>query len=254
MSSTQNQTLTSRMYIRVHGWPKRAFTKGISQRDTFDSDSFRLKKGGTFDGHTMDDNGEPWLSETEHRTGWNKEFKSGTYRGMLYGIFLRDYPKQVVSLVKAKSVPANMREFLSWAQRHYCIDVTASTVERKTGEPTSAGPYPGGCKDFTHKGPNACFIRMTCNSCGTVRSEDVIRHDKTLLYVFIATRSTGEAMHTRERQCCVDCGTYIDSVPREQVEHHRTVMKKELADRVLNDTTITKRQLDLATRLMLWRL
>ena len=48
---------------------------------------------------------------------------------MLYGIVVRDYPKEVVSLAKAKSVPANMREFLSWAQRHYCIDVTASTVE-----------------------------------------------------------------------------------------------------------------------------
>ena len=55
------------------------------------------KKGGIFDDHAMDDNDEPWLSETDHRTGWNKDFKSGTYRGMLYGIVLRDYPKQVVS-------------------------------------------------------------------------------------------------------------------------------------------------------------
>ena len=101
------------------------------------------RKGVYFVDHAMDDNDEPWLSETDHRTGWNKEFKSGTYRGMLYGIVLRDYPKQVVSLAKAKSVPANMREFLSWAQRHYRIDVTASTVERKTGEPASADPCPG---------------------------------------------------------------------------------------------------------------
>ena len=43
-------------------------------------------------------------------------FQSGTYRGMLYGIVLRDYPKQVISLAKAKSVPANVRESLSWAQ------------------------------------------------------------------------------------------------------------------------------------------
>ena len=76
----------------------------------------------------MEDNDEPRLSETDHRTGWNKELKSGTYRGMLCGIVLRDYPKQVVSLVKGKGVPANMREFLSWAQRHYRNDVTASTV------------------------------------------------------------------------------------------------------------------------------
>ena len=73
------------------------------------------KKGGIFDVHAMDDNDEPWLSETDHKTGWNKEFKSGTYRGMLYGIVLRDYPKQVASLSKAKNVLPNMREILSWA-------------------------------------------------------------------------------------------------------------------------------------------
>ena len=118
-------------------------------------------------------NHEPWLSETDHRTGWNNTFKSGAYRGMLYGIVIRDYPKLVVSLVEGKSVPANMREFsLSLAPRTYRIDVTAPTVETQSGEPTSAGPCPGGWKDFTHKGSNARFIRMTCKICGTVRNEE----------------------------------------------------------------------------------
>ena len=97
----------------------------------------------------MDDNDEPWLSETDHRTGWNKDFKSGTYRGMLYGIALRDYPKQgkdmYDSLIRLQMTVFGRCEFLSWAQRHYRVDVTASTVERKTGEPASAGPCPGGC-------------------------------------------------------------------------------------------------------------
>ena len=106
----------------------------------------------------MDDNDEPWLSETDHKTGWYIEFRSGTYRGMLFGTDLRDSPKQVVSLAKAKGVLTNMREFLSWAQRQYRIDVTASIVERKTCEPTSAGPCPGGCKDFFEK------VRMLASS------------------------------------------------------------------------------------------
>ena len=72
-----------------------------------------IKKAGTFDAHATDDNDEPRASETDHKTGWNKEFKSGMYRGMLYGIVVRDYPEQVVSLAKGKSVPANMHEFLS---------------------------------------------------------------------------------------------------------------------------------------------
>ena len=109
-----------------------------------------MKNTATFNVRTMDDNDEPWETEADHRTGWNKEFKSGTYRGMLYGIVLGNHPKQVVSLAKANSVSTNMRGFLSWAQRHYRIDVTTSTVDRKTGGLASAGACPGGCKDFSH--------------------------------------------------------------------------------------------------------
>ena len=87
--------------------------------------------------------------------------------------------------------------------------------------------------------------------------KNVIRHDKTQLHVLIDTRITGEAMpHTRETYC-VDCGTYIDSVPREihnALEATRSASSnrdEELANRVLKDTTVTKRQVDLATWLML---
>ena len=110
---------------------------------------------------------------------------------------------------------ANMREFLSWAQRHYSIDVTSSTVQRKTGEPTSVGPCPGGCKDFTHQGSNARFIKVTCKICVPFGVKNVISHDKTRLHALIDTRMTGEAMHPRERHIAFDCGTYIDSVPRQ---------------------------------------
>ena len=119
-----------------------------------------------------DDNDEIWATEADHRTGWNKAFKSGTYRGMLYGIVLRDYLKQVASLTKAKGVSTNMREFLCWAQRHYRIEVTASTVESKMGGLASAGACPVGCKEFSHKFSNAHSIRLTCNICGTVRKEE----------------------------------------------------------------------------------
>ena len=43
-----------------------------------------VKKAGTFDVHATDHNDETWARETDHRTVWNKEFKSGTYRGMLF--------------------------------------------------------------------------------------------------------------------------------------------------------------------------
>ena len=62
--------------------------------------------------------------------------------------------------------------------------------------------------------------------------------------------------HTRKTYC-VDCEIYIESVPREifnAVEAKRSASSNrngELADRVSRDTTITKQQIVLATRMML---
>ena len=52
------------------------------------------KDTATLNVRVMDDNDEMWATEADHRTGWNKTFKGGTYRGMLYGIVLRDYPQK----------------------------------------------------------------------------------------------------------------------------------------------------------------
>ena len=104
--------------------------------------------GGIFDDHAVDDDDEPWLSETDDKSNWNTRFQRGTYRGVLYVVVLRDSPKQVVSLIKVESMPANMREFLSWTQRHYRIDATTSTLRRKTGQPTFVDPCLCGCKEF----------------------------------------------------------------------------------------------------------
>ena len=97
---------------------------------------------------------------------------------------------------------------------------------------------------------------MTCKICGNVRSEE--RHSATTRpsLMFSLTHGSQWKQHTRKTYC-IDCGTYIDSVPREicnALEAARSASSKrdeELADRALKDTTITKRQLVLATRLML---
>ena len=178
-----------------------------------------MKNTASFNVRTMDEKDEIWTIEADHRTGWKNTFKSGTYRGMLYGVILRGCPKQVVSLTKAKSVPMNMSEFFSWAHRHY--------------------------------------IRLTCKICGTVRKED--RHPQRQDPATCSHRRTDHResnTHTRKTYC-IDCGICLDFVPREifnALETPRSVSSnrnEELADRVTKDTTITKRQIDLATRMML---
>ena len=115
-SSTQNQTRTARMSARQHlsnqvnqvgmcfvlndysdhpdisakmvglNVPLQTESAKRTPMTWTASAAVDIKKDGIFDVHAMDDNDETWLSETDHRTGWNKEFKKGTYRGMLYGI------------------------------------------------------------------------------------------------------------------------------------------------------------------------
>ena len=156
----------------------------------------------------------------------------------MYGIVLRDCPKQVVSLAKAKCVATNMREFLSCAQKHYRIDVTTSTVERKTSGPASAGTCPGGCKEFSHTRLARAFRQVNVQDL-RYRSEkkNVIRSDKdpaTCSHQHTDHRESNA--HTRKTYC-VDCGTYIDSVPREifnALEATRSASSncdEELADR-----------------------
>ena len=158
---------------------------------------FDIKNTATFNHRAMDDNDEPWATEADHRTGWNTTSKSGTYRVMLYGIVLRDYQKQVVSMTKAKSVPINMREFLSWAHRHYRLD---STVERKTGGPTSAGTCQVDAKSCPTKVRTRTPSGKRARYVVPFERKNVIRSEKTQLHVLIATRTTGRATHTRERR------------------------------------------------------
>ena len=147
----------------------------------------------------MDDNDEIWATEGDHRTGWNKTFKSGTYRGMLYGIVLRDYPKQVVTLTKAKSVSTNMREFLSWAQRHYRIDVTASTNARQVDQHLLVRVQVDVNRSLT-KVRTRIPSGYSARSAVPFAKKNVIRSGKTQLHVPINTRTTGGATHTRERR------------------------------------------------------
>ena len=95
---------------------------------------------------------------------------------------------------------------------------------------------------------------MTCKVCG---SEE--RHPPRQDPASCSHRHTdhmGSNAHT-SKTYCVDCGTCVDSVPREiynVLEATRSASSnrdEELANSVLKDTTITKRQLDLATRMML---
>ena len=142
-------------------------------------------------------------------------------------------------------------------KKHYRIDATTSTVKRKTGESTSVGPCPCGCKDFHTQTFDCVFHQCNMQSawyCTERRTTSATTRPGTCSHR--RTDHRGSNAHTRKTYC-VDCGTYIDSVPRENyyaLEATRSassIRNDELTNRVLKETTKTKRQLDLATRMML---
>ena len=49
------------------------------------------RTGSFLDVRALDNGDEPWLSETDDKSGWNTRFNGGTYRGMLHAVVLRDY-------------------------------------------------------------------------------------------------------------------------------------------------------------------
>ena len=141
----------------------------------------------------------------------------------------------------------NMREFLSWAQRHYRIDVSISTVECKSGGMASTGTCPGRCE----------VPGLRARSAVPLAKKNVKRlRQDTATYSHRHTSHRGSNAHTPQTYC-VECGTCTDSVPGEIFDALETTRSassncnQELADRAMKDTTIQKQQIDLATRMML---
>ena len=90
------------------------------------------------------------------------------------------------------------------------------------------------------------LTRAQSKSCGTGRREE--RHPPEQDPATCSHRHTDitKSNAPTRKTCCVDCGTYIDAVPLASSNRN-----EELADRITRDTTITKQQNDLATRMML---
>ena len=71
-----------------------------------------------------------WTTGAGYISGGDWKITRGTHRGAQHGVVPSDYPKQVVSFAKAKSVPTHMSEFLASVQRQYRINLSTRTVEK----------------------------------------------------------------------------------------------------------------------------
>ena len=118
----------------------------------------------------------PWTLTTSHGQARPMSSQAGTQDSKVertvvcsIDLFREIIRRQVVSLLKAGGVPANMPEFLSWTQNTTALTQQLPLYSAKTGEPTLVVPCPCGCKEFSHKGSKEHFVRSTCRIRGTVR-------------------------------------------------------------------------------------
>ena len=142
----------------------------------------------------MNNNDELWLIETNYKSGWNTRFKNGTYRGMQYGIVLRDYPKKVEPSIEVLSVSRNVRDFFPRTQGHRRVGATTSILQRKTGAPT----YLLLC---VRVGAKSYFARISSRQrarfVGPVE-QGVTHHDWTQRQVQKHARIPGKTVHIRK--------------------------------------------------------
>ena len=119
-----------------------------------------IKKTGTFDVLAMGGNGEPWASETDHRTG-TKSSRA----------------ERIVVCCMELFCEIIQNKLCLWPRQRVCLQTSlldtktlSNSIHCRTQNrrAASAGACPGGCKDFSHKGSNAHFIR--CRSEGRTSS------------------------------------------------------------------------------------
>ena len=106
-----------------------------------------------------------------------------------------------------------------------------------------------GCKDFFVKGRQLVSSeRRARNVVPCVMKRDDVIHNKIPRNVLINTRIIQVARSHTRKTYCIDCGTYIDSVPREIYDElvkarpsslAFSACEEALTNRVLLNTTLT---------------
>ena len=142
--------------------------------------------------------------------------------------------------VNEKRPSGSLAKFLDWVKTNCDIDYDNKALRIKTTQqvglkvpqayeeaaarrfkvkkeiPEPPPPCPEGCKDFSKRGSNAQYIRLTCKKCGNWTREprvvepkfptDTCRHQNTDF------RNSDVRTH---RIYCLDCATVITEMPQE---------------------------------------
>ena len=169
--------------------------------------------------HTANDDDGPRSIGDEHKSDRIKIFKSGTYRGVLSGDVLRDYPKQVVSSTQRQGT-----------HRRTCANFSQVGKKRAPG------------KDRTRY-----LVRTKPKICGAVRKQ---RCASRLDPDSCSSRHTKEAYGADRRNFSAS-GPRESHITYSATPSASTNPDRRLADLVLNDTKITERQFDPAKERML---
>jgi hypothetical protein len=136
-------------------------------------------------------------------------FKIGAFKGKKFPEILQKYPQQVKwcdeQVKKNRPLTAELQRFYAWAK-----------LEQEEDEQLGGGP----CQhsDFHNKGSSAKYRRFTCKKCGFIWQEE--RNAPTISPDECQHKRTDRRGSTKNvvKTFCLDCGTTVESIPREVAE------------------------------------
>lgn len=165
--------------------------------------------------------------------------KHGKCKGKTYGAILKDHPEYPGELIRGECRKSKARvfakNFLSWYRQEYPLEIHQSSLimppnpgqVRPRLPEKQPEPCKDGCKTFLHIGSNHYKRRYTCQVCGHVTTEDVVRKDNLLEPDACEHANTDHRGSTKGlvKTYCLDCGTYIKTVQRWEHEQIMRLVK-----------------------------
>ena len=194
---------------------------------------------------TRIDDAMPQASASSGSTDWEQVdsdlvFKIGAFTGKSFQEILRKYPQQITwcdeQVKKNKPLTAELQRFYAWAK-----------LEQEEDEQLSGGPCSHA--DFHNKGSSARYRRFTCKKCGLIWQEE--RNAPVNAPEKCQHRKTDHRGSTKNiiKTFCLECGTTIESIPREiaaELEQEKkdalkpSVEEAMISERILNHDDIPK--------------
>ena len=97
--------------------------------------------------------------------GSDRKFEVGALKGRTFIDVTLEHPEHYFTARKSKAVPAAVKEYVAWIEKHFDVDVEHRKLKQVVVAKVSASSTSCSHSKVHHKGSSARFIRTTCVDC-----------------------------------------------------------------------------------------